>query len=709
MSDRFRILVAEDDLVTRKMTEQLLVTSGYDVTCAENGARALALFKEHFFPIVLTDWRMPEMDGIELCRAIRGFHLSEYVFIVFLTTNDTKDNIIKGLEAGADDYLTKPFDPVELTARLASGRRILTLERSMRENNRRLSDNLRFNQTLMDTMPNPVFHKDRTGAFRGCNRAMAEKVAGVPEAQLRGRTVFDLPHLLSPEAMAAIHQREKELLSSPGICAYEARMNCADGTDHDFLINKASFENTAGEIGGVIGVMMDITEKNHLLKIQNLNIQLAKNILAMVNPSPPRYTPLAEGVTLFAEAVTLPCHAEGGDHFLLRTVTPAGKDPARAKTVVSLKDQSGHQVGCILRSIISDLLHNALVTQYPELPAAECLARLNQEICRSRLFDKADYFTAITAEIHHQDLRMQVASGGHPPLLLIRDDTVQEIPILSGEGANLPVAILQEIPFSATPCTLQPGDRLILYTDGLTEMPLRNQAHTISTDALKEMVTAIIRHEPGMPVSRIIHRLLRHIAELSGEEIRVAGPDPHNSSQDDVTIVGLELEPHGTGEERVLQPTGSRQLSEEITALYGELASRWKAEGYASPDDRLHIVLEEAVLNAWKHGNQRDPEKTITLRWRFHNDFRLDVIDQGSGFHRDPHLDPLDDARLLLPGGRGILLMEHFADQLLWRDGGRHLVIYFQKAPAPAAEVDPSPPVRLWDRSNENRFSTSTL
>lgn len=81
---------------------------------AKNGLEALAVFQERFFPIVLTDWGMPEIDGLELCRAIReSGPYDGYVFIFLITARDSKKDIIVGLEAGADDYLTKPFDRFE--------------------------------------------------------------------------------------------------------------------------------------------------------------------------------------------------------------------------------------------------------------------------------------------------------------------------------------------------------------------------------------------------------------------------------------------------------------------------------------------------------------------------------------------------------------------------------------------------------------------
>ena len=133
--DNFSILVAEDDPVSRKIIGKILGKAGYCIESVENGREAFALFQKKFFPIILSDWMMPEMDGLELCRAIRSTSSPGYVFIILLTARKSKEDIIAGLEAGADDYLAKPFNAEELIARLNTGMRILNLERTLRKAN----------------------------------------------------------------------------------------------------------------------------------------------------------------------------------------------------------------------------------------------------------------------------------------------------------------------------------------------------------------------------------------------------------------------------------------------------------------------------------------------------------------------------------------------------------------------------------------------
>jgi len=131
----FPILVAEDDPVARKILKRTLITEGHEVVSVENGRKAFDLFKERFFPIILTDWMMPEMNGLELCRAVRNHQTSGYVFVIILTSKDSKKDIVTGLTAGADDYVNKPFNPPELKARIKTCMRILELERSLKKAN----------------------------------------------------------------------------------------------------------------------------------------------------------------------------------------------------------------------------------------------------------------------------------------------------------------------------------------------------------------------------------------------------------------------------------------------------------------------------------------------------------------------------------------------------------------------------------------------
>jgi two-component system cell cycle response regulator len=124
-----RILVAEDDGLSRVLLERTLEKAGYEVTAVDNGNRALVeLCGEDPPRMALLDWMMPEMDGVEVCRAVRKEKERAYSYLILLSSKESKQEIVEGLESGADDYLTKPFDAEELKARLRAGERILELE-----------------------------------------------------------------------------------------------------------------------------------------------------------------------------------------------------------------------------------------------------------------------------------------------------------------------------------------------------------------------------------------------------------------------------------------------------------------------------------------------------------------------------------------------------------------------------------------------------
>ncbi len=134
-----RILIAEDDMITRKLLQKTLEEWGYDVLSAEDGQKALELFLKENVKFVVADWMMPVMDGLTLCRMIRSKKESGYVYFILLTGKDKKEDIIEGLKAGADDYVTKPFERNELQVRIKAGERILTLEKELTDRSEMLN------------------------------------------------------------------------------------------------------------------------------------------------------------------------------------------------------------------------------------------------------------------------------------------------------------------------------------------------------------------------------------------------------------------------------------------------------------------------------------------------------------------------------------------------------------------------------------------
>jgi diguanylate cyclase (GGDEF)-like protein len=132
--EQFKIVVADDSPVYRALVEKVLAQEGYPVLFAKNGREALNALANHQPSLVITDWEMPDITGIELCKKMR-VEQGSYTYIILLTSNDKKDQVIEGLAAGADDYLTKPFHSGELVARVGVGRRVVELHRQIQKKN----------------------------------------------------------------------------------------------------------------------------------------------------------------------------------------------------------------------------------------------------------------------------------------------------------------------------------------------------------------------------------------------------------------------------------------------------------------------------------------------------------------------------------------------------------------------------------------------
>lgn len=127
-----RILIAEDDQSFRRLLEEKLAMWGYDVVVAENGDVALQILQSENPPrLAMLDWMMPGVDGVEVCRKVRNDRKDPYTYIILLTSLHRDEDLVTGMEAGADDYITKPFKHNELRLRLRAGRRIIELQNDL--------------------------------------------------------------------------------------------------------------------------------------------------------------------------------------------------------------------------------------------------------------------------------------------------------------------------------------------------------------------------------------------------------------------------------------------------------------------------------------------------------------------------------------------------------------------------------------------------
>jgi two-component system cell cycle response regulator len=148
-----KVLIADDNATSRIMLRGALLQWGYEVVVAENGAQAWDILADPDSPpLAILDWVMPHMTGPEVCRRVRETHREPYTYILLLTSKHTKDETVEGLEAGADDYVVKPFDRHELQVRLRAGKRIIDLQMELLRAREELRE--RANKDLLTMLPN---------------------------------------------------------------------------------------------------------------------------------------------------------------------------------------------------------------------------------------------------------------------------------------------------------------------------------------------------------------------------------------------------------------------------------------------------------------------------------------------------------------------------------------------------------------------------
>jgi two-component system, NtrC family, sensor kinase len=159
--EEMKILVVDDDKIHKAILEKVLKSKGFEVVMVDNGRKAWDYFQANRASIVITDWMMPEMDGMELCRLIRSADAGYYTYIIVLSGKDSKEDQVKMLQGGADDFILKPFNPKELLARIATGERVIRLENQHVKLESMISESRNKFRTLFDALREEIIAIDR--------------------------------------------------------------------------------------------------------------------------------------------------------------------------------------------------------------------------------------------------------------------------------------------------------------------------------------------------------------------------------------------------------------------------------------------------------------------------------------------------------------------------------------------------------------------
>ncbi len=197
-----KILVADDDVLYRSLLSSILTGWGFDVRVAQNGSEALAVLQEKDSPrLAILDWVMPGSDGPEVCRKIRQTSEGKQIYVILVTAKGGKRNIVEGMEAGANDYITKPFDTDELRVRLQAGVRILDLQQRLSERVHELEDALADVKQLRGLLPICAW----------CRRVRDDKDYWQNiETYLTNHSDAEVTHGICPECTAKVLQEDRQ-------------------------------------------------------------------------------------------------------------------------------------------------------------------------------------------------------------------------------------------------------------------------------------------------------------------------------------------------------------------------------------------------------------------------------------------------------------------------------------------------------------------
>ncbi|MBD3168540.1 MAG: response regulator [candidate division Zixibacteria bacterium] len=202
-----KILIAEDEPVSRKILERNLLKWGYEVIVACDGNEALRhLENDRDLNLAILDWMMPEKDGIAVCKEVRASGREAFLYIILLTAKGKIEDVVTGLESGADDYIVKPFDRTELKARVRAGERMVKLETSLR------SKIIELKQTMESI-------KELKGIIPIC--AWCKKIRNDQEYwedvgdYIKGHSKAEISHIVCPECLQKIKNGELELAGEP--------------------------------------------------------------------------------------------------------------------------------------------------------------------------------------------------------------------------------------------------------------------------------------------------------------------------------------------------------------------------------------------------------------------------------------------------------------------------------------------------------------
>ncbi len=254
-----RVLVVDDSGIYRSVTCKTLEEWGYEPIPAEGADEALRILRAPNPPrLVLLDWMMPGVSGIELCRHIKGADDLPFIYVILLTSKTETEDVVAGLDAGADDFVSKPFETAELHSRVRAGFRVLHYQQA-------LADRTEQVRSLLVSMPGVVMIKDGAGRLIEANETCVE-LFGLARTEWQGQDAAALGRVLGVkgESLAAWERSDAAAWEGGGILREEIALTVGGGRRLVFDVTKDALRDASGERKALIVVGHDVTVRKEL-------------------------------------------------------------------------------------------------------------------------------------------------------------------------------------------------------------------------------------------------------------------------------------------------------------------------------------------------------------------------------------------------------------------------------------------------------------
>ncbi len=269
------IIIAEDNIISRKLLQKILEMQGHKTLVAEDGLQAWELFQKNEVKMVITDWMMPQIDGLELCKKIRSAGKEDYTYVIVLTAKDQKDDLVEVFNSGADDYIPKPFDHEELKVRIKTGERVIQLEDGHKKFNDILMESRNKLKIVFDSMHEKIIVLDEKLNIESANKMCLEALGSSFSSVIGKQFVDDENGSNILSYNKEIKSLVMQVFNSGRPQSYLDKSADKHGKMRYEHINVVPIINDKGKVYQTVIVAKDITEdRRKTEKIEALNKEL---------------------------------------------------------------------------------------------------------------------------------------------------------------------------------------------------------------------------------------------------------------------------------------------------------------------------------------------------------------------------------------------------------------------------------------------------